>query len=350
MPMVSRRAFLLGALGTAVLASTGSYIAIEDDVLPGRIRLAELVGTCDVDAPPPSGSVGTIKTGTFMSAARHRDVGWSLALPPGRTSAADLPVVLVLHGRGGDHTTGFEQLGLHRFLAAHTQAGGVPFALAAVDGGDGYWHPRANGDDPLRMLGTEFVPMLATLDCARPASECSGGRWVAMARCSLPGKHIATLCTVSRLPLPQLAVRRCSGHSDIVRTGHSTTPPTSPHTEPWLTSPTLARRRSMSRAAPMMPSRPRPSVIEPTCCRRQQVASVEAVTRMAIGVHSSRIRSRSSRRILADGALKAQLFERVRDRHDEVEEQRHFGVHEGQPDRERVHRRSERETWQGCAR
>src|SRR5450631_304181 len=161
--MVSRRALLLGALGTAVLAAAGSYIAIEDDVLPGRVRLAELVGTCDVDAQPPSGSVGTIKTGTFRSAARHRDVGWSLALPPGRTSGSDLPVVLVLHGRGGDHTTGFEQLGLHRFLAAHVQAGGAPFALAAADGGDGYWHPRADGDDPLLMLTREFVPMLATL-------------------------------------------------------------------------------------------------------------------------------------------------------------------------------------------
>ena len=91
--------------------------------------------------------------------SRRRLVG---RLAPGRTSASGLPVVLVLHGRGGNHATAFEQLGLHRFLAAHVQAGGAPFALAAADGGDGYWHPRANGDDPLLMLTTEFVPMLAT--------------------------------------------------------------------------------------------------------------------------------------------------------------------------------------------
>jgi pimeloyl-ACP methyl ester carboxylesterase len=161
--MVSRRAFLLGALGAAVLAGTGSIVAIEDDVLPGRIRLAELVGSCDVDAPLPTGPLGTIKAGSFTSAARHRDVGWALALPPGRSSASGLPVVLVLHGRGGNHTTGFAQLGLHRFLAAHVEAGGAPFALAAADGGDGYWHPRKLGDDPLRMLTAEFVPMLGTL-------------------------------------------------------------------------------------------------------------------------------------------------------------------------------------------
>jgi pimeloyl-ACP methyl ester carboxylesterase len=161
--MVSRRIFLLGALGTAVLAGAGSFVAIEDDVLPGRIRLAELLGACNVDAPLPTTPVGIVKTGTFTSAARHRDIGWSLALPPGHSSASGLPVVLVLHGRGGNHTTGFAQLGLHRFLAAHVQAGGAPFALAAADGGDAYWHPRANGDDPLLMLTTEFVPMLATL-------------------------------------------------------------------------------------------------------------------------------------------------------------------------------------------
>ena len=160
--MVSRRTLLLGALGTAVLAGTGSFVAIEDDVVPGRIRLAGLVGSCNVDAQPPSGSVGTIKSGSFASKARHRNVGWSLALPPGHESASGLPVVLVLHGRGGNHTTGFAQLGLHRFLAAHVRSGGAPFALAAADGGDGYWHPRASGDDPLVMLTTEFVPMLAT--------------------------------------------------------------------------------------------------------------------------------------------------------------------------------------------
>ena len=54
-------------------------------------------------------------------------------------------------------------LKLHRFLAAYTRAGGSPFALAAVDGGDAYWHPRSDGDDPLRMLTEEFIPMLGEL-------------------------------------------------------------------------------------------------------------------------------------------------------------------------------------------
>jgi S-formylglutathione hydrolase FrmB len=38
-------------------------------------------------------------------------------------------------------------------------AGGTPFALAAMDGGPGYWHPHAT-DDPLGSLLDEFLPLL----------------------------------------------------------------------------------------------------------------------------------------------------------------------------------------------
>ena len=33
--------------------------------------------------------------------------------------------------------------------------------LASVDGGDAYWHPRANGDDPLGMVLEDFPIVLA---------------------------------------------------------------------------------------------------------------------------------------------------------------------------------------------
>jgi Putative esterase len=163
MSRVSRRTLLLGALGSAVLAATGSVVAIEDGALPGRIRLAELMGACEVDAVPSPGTVGAITTGRFTSSARQREVGWSLALPPGHAAPSGLPLALVLHGRGEDHTSGFDQLKLQQFLAAHVRAGGTPFALAAIDGGDSYWHPRSNGDNPLGMITEEFLPMLARL-------------------------------------------------------------------------------------------------------------------------------------------------------------------------------------------
>lgn len=159
--MVTRRTFLLGGLGGAAI-----YAGVENDILPGRIGLAHVLGHCDVDATPPSGSSGKLMSGHFVSSARGRDVGWSIALPPGATDPAGLPVALVMHGRGTDHTAAFAQLRLHEFLAGYARGGGRPFALASVDGGDAYWHPRANGDDPLTMLTAEFLPQLAGLGLA----------------------------------------------------------------------------------------------------------------------------------------------------------------------------------------
>ncbi len=157
--MPTRRTVLLGGLGAAALAIVGGYAGVEEGVLPGRIRLAGLTGQCDVDAtPPPSGA--SVETDSFASSARKTTLGWSLALPPNET-AANLPVVVVLHGRGGNHETAFKDLKLQDFLAAYTRAGGKPFALASVDGGDNtYWHPRRDGDDPITMLTDELLPRL----------------------------------------------------------------------------------------------------------------------------------------------------------------------------------------------
>lgn len=160
--MPTRRTVLLGGLGTAALAVVGGYAGVEEGVLPGRIRLAELTGQCDVDAtPPPSGA--PVVQGSFSSSARRTTVGWSLAIPPS-TPADNLRVVLALHGRGGNHETAFKDLKLHDFLAAYIKAGGEPFAIASADGGNGtYWHPRRGGGDPIAMLTDEFLPLLKNL-------------------------------------------------------------------------------------------------------------------------------------------------------------------------------------------
>jgi dienelactone hydrolase len=157
--VVSRRTLLLGGLGTVVLAGTGGYAAVEERLIPGRQTLARVTGRCDVDATPPS-VAGPVVSGSFTSSARRTSVGWSYATPPG-IAPDGLPVALVLHGRGDDHSTAFTALKWHAFLAAHVAAGGRPIALAAADGGATYWHRRADGDDPIAMLTDEFLPLLA---------------------------------------------------------------------------------------------------------------------------------------------------------------------------------------------
>jgi pimeloyl-ACP methyl ester carboxylesterase len=117
------------------------------------------LGHCNVDADPPTVAAGPVRHATFDSHQRGRSVGWTVALPPGNVGP-DLPVALVLHGRGDDSRTAFDSLELHRFLAGYVVAGGHAFALVAVDGGTTYWHPRASGDDPLGMIVSELIPLL----------------------------------------------------------------------------------------------------------------------------------------------------------------------------------------------
>jgi S-formylglutathione hydrolase FrmB len=163
--VVSRRTVLVGGAATVVGALAGGFAAVELGWVPGRVELGEALGRCAGPAPPPDGTGPEVRSALLPSRYRGRDVPWALALPPD-VPVAGLPVVLVLHGRGGTARSAFDELGLHRVLARHVAAGGRPFALAAADGDIAYWHPRASGDDPLGMLVHEVLPALAAIGLA----------------------------------------------------------------------------------------------------------------------------------------------------------------------------------------
>jgi dienelactone hydrolase len=102
-------------------------------------------------------------SGSFISAARRGvKVGWTVAYPAG--AVGPLRVLIALHGRWATHTDTFDT-GLHldRVLAQQQATGTRPYAIASVDGGDTYWHPRAGGEDAGAMVINEFVPLLAGL-------------------------------------------------------------------------------------------------------------------------------------------------------------------------------------------
>ncbi|WP_186377190.1 alpha/beta hydrolase family protein [Curtobacterium pusillum] len=161
---ITRRSLLVG--GAAVVAAGATAEAVNLRLLPGRSTMYRVLGLDgpagtipDVD-PVPSTS------GSFVSSARKGEtVGWTIAAPE---VDGPLPVAVALHGYGDDHTDFFgSHLGYDRFLAAHVAAGGAPFAIASVDGGNRYWHRRADGDDPAAMVVDEFLPLLT--DTARLA-------------------------------------------------------------------------------------------------------------------------------------------------------------------------------------
>lgn len=167
---LSRRGLLLGSTGVGLGAVTAVGVGVERGVLPGRPRVQHLLGLNGADGTIPDVTPGPLVEGSFVSRARGgRATGWTLAMPPPGLPErpqgpreAPLPVLVELHGMGGDHRASFGgALGLEYFLAAEVARHGRRFAIASVDGGDSYWHPRPDGEDAGAMVLDELLPMLA---------------------------------------------------------------------------------------------------------------------------------------------------------------------------------------------
>jgi pimeloyl-ACP methyl ester carboxylesterase len=168
MPGVDRRRFLAGGLGGLIVLAGGGYELIEQGVLPGKNRLDQLLGACDVSGPSLTFVAhGPTLDGSFHSKARGREVGYRIAYPPGHKRGSELPLVISLHGFGGNHTSGLGNITLARALAAsHAGKALRPMAIVAVDGGGLYWNPHP-GDDPMAMIVHELIPLCQRLGLGR---------------------------------------------------------------------------------------------------------------------------------------------------------------------------------------
>lgn len=158
---ISRRTALLAGAGAvaAVAAAGGAYGLVESGALPGKYRLAELLGDCGGPPDPPKGPLPVRRVASFWSAYRRRRVAMVTLIPAQAGSPRGLGVVVALHGLGGDAD------GTSRSVALAMAADGVPrsFAAITVDGDSTYWHRRADGDDPQGMIIHEVLPRAAAL-------------------------------------------------------------------------------------------------------------------------------------------------------------------------------------------
>ena len=152
-------------------------------------------------APPPAVAepAPTYVTGSFVSQARGGvSTNWAIARPPGQT--APLRPVIALHGKGSDAATVMAG-GVEQGLAQAVAAGLPPFAVVAVDGGGGYWHKRASGEDSGAMVLDELIPMLASqgLDTSRVGflGWSMGGYGALLLGGRLGAARTAAICAVS---------------------------------------------------------------------------------------------------------------------------------------------------------
>jgi pimeloyl-ACP methyl ester carboxylesterase len=150
---------LAGGVGAVIVAGAIGIELVDHGVLPGKQTLDQVDGACDVPAPTLSFlPTGPSHSGTFDSQARHRTVGYTISYPPGHGPGDELPLIVMLHGFGGNHTTAVP--GMSPVEALALRNGGVPLrpmAMVTVDGGDGYWNPHPK-DDPLAMVVDELIP------------------------------------------------------------------------------------------------------------------------------------------------------------------------------------------------
>jgi dienelactone hydrolase len=151
-------------LGASALAACRGGLASAETSRPASPAPASPTRPTKTAPRTPAGPL-TVRTstGSFVSAFRPGTAThWSLATPalPSGGARPDLALAVFLHGLGGSHTALLEDLAAHEALQRHLDAGGAPFAIAAVDGGNTWWHPRADGSDTQSMLVKEFVPFL----------------------------------------------------------------------------------------------------------------------------------------------------------------------------------------------
>jgi len=167
-----RRLFLRYGLAGLVVVAAGGAAGVElvaRGVLPGQGALDQLDGACSAPAVDLTSDAtpGPQLSGTFFSRARNRTVGYTIAYPPRHRPGATLPLVVMLHGYGGDHASALSGLTPAQALALRVNGAPLPpMALVTADGGTGYWNPHP-GDNPQAMLTDELIPMCRRLGLGR---------------------------------------------------------------------------------------------------------------------------------------------------------------------------------------
>jgi predicted esterase len=159
---VSRRHLLrwiAGGVGAVVVAGATGLELVSHGVLPGTQVLDEIDGACSLPAPKLSfESVGPSESGSFFSAARHRRVGYTIAYPPAHRPGDALPLIVMLHGYGRNHSTALVGMTPAQAMALRGNGAALtPMAMVTVDGGNGYWNPHRD-DDPMAMIVDGLIP------------------------------------------------------------------------------------------------------------------------------------------------------------------------------------------------
>lgn len=152
--------WIVGGVGAVVVIGATGFELVNHGVLPGKQTLDEIDGGCSVPATVLSmHSVGRNQSGAFHSRARRQGVGYTIGYPPGYRLGDPLPLIVMLHGFGQNHSSALVAMTPAQAVALEVNGTRLaPMALVTVDGGDGYWNPHP-GDNPMAMVVDELIPL-----------------------------------------------------------------------------------------------------------------------------------------------------------------------------------------------
>jgi S-formylglutathione hydrolase FrmB len=170
--LITRRRLLATAVGGAGVIVAGGAAAAElaaHGVLPGRSLVDAIDGACAVTPTTLRfGRTGPSVSGRFYSRARRCSVGYTIAYPPDHGSGDALPLIVMLHGFGANHTNAVAGMSPTQALALRIDGDPLPpMAMVTVDGGGGYWNPHPR-DDPMSMVIDELIPLCQSRGLGSP--------------------------------------------------------------------------------------------------------------------------------------------------------------------------------------
>jgi pimeloyl-ACP methyl ester carboxylesterase len=170
-PRLTRRRLLVTALGAVTVVAVAGATGVElvaHHVLPGAQEFDQLDGACSVLTPALTFSpLDPTHSGIFYSRARRQRVGYTIAYPPDHGPGSELPLVVMLHGYGGNHAHALPGVEPAQAVALRIDGRALaPMAMVTVDGGNGYWNPHP-GDNPMGMVMDELIPMCQALGLGR---------------------------------------------------------------------------------------------------------------------------------------------------------------------------------------
>jgi S-formylglutathione hydrolase FrmB len=123
------------------------------------------------DALSPDTQGATVEHLTIKSKSVGRRLPVTVVVPPGSEPGGRPPLLVFLHGRGGDENSELAD----QFFAALAKTGNRAPIVAFPYGGDhSYWHNRASGDWGNYVMG-EVIPQVAHAYGADPNRVAVGG-------------------------------------------------------------------------------------------------------------------------------------------------------------------------------